>query len=229
MSCPRTPHLLKEYFSDELSTIAREEIEAHVSACEYCRDELTDVLEAKEILEGWQQQKAPHWDRGSELFRREHGKVGQHLTFWDRICWQLIPTSASFLMLLLVLFNVQLSSDQNGFMVSFGSSAASASYLEQELQIFNEIQQSELENAIRQLEVRQDSQNMELIRSVMYKNQQDMLSGLEGIYALFEDQRLRDLEDMRIGYQQLMDSDYETLRSLRQLAQFVSYQQQGFN
>ena len=52
-----------------------------------------------------------------------------------------------------------------------------------------------------------------------------MLSGLEGIYALFEDQRLRDLEDMRIGYQQLMDSDYETLRSLRQLAQFVSYQQ----
>ena len=66
---------------------------------------------------------------------------------------------------------------------------------------------------------------MELIRSVMYKNQQDMLSGLEGIYALFEDQRLRDLEDMRIGYQQLMDSDYETLRSLRQLAQFVSYQQ----
>ena len=65
MSCPRTPHLLKEYFSDELSAIAREEIEAHVSACEYCRTELTDVLEAKEILEGWQQLKAPHWDRGS--------------------------------------------------------------------------------------------------------------------------------------------------------------------
>jgi hypothetical protein len=128
-------------------------------------------------------------------------------------------------MLLLVLFNVQLSSDQDGFRVSFGSPAVSASYIEQELQIFNEIQQSELENAIRQLEVRQDSQNLELIRSVMYKNQQDMLSGLEGIYALFEDQRLRDLEDMRIGYQQLMDSDYETLRSLRQLAQFVSYQQ----
>ena len=225
MSCPRTPHLLKEYFSDELSTIAREEIEAHVSACEYCRTELTDVLEAKEILEGWQQQKAPHWDRGSELFRREHGKGGQHLTLWDRMFWQLIPSSASFLMLLLVLFNVQLSSDQDGFRVSFGSPAVSASYIEQELQIFNEIQQSELENAIRQLEVRQDSQNLELIRSVMYKNQQDMLSGLERIYALFEDQRLRDLEDMRIGYQQLMDSDYETLRSLRQLAQFVSYQQ----
>ena len=105
----------------------------------------------------------------------------------------------------------------------------SASYIEQELQIFNEIQQSELENAIRQLEVRQDSQNLELIRSVMYKNQQDMLSGLERIYALFEDQRLRDLEDMRIGYQQLMDSDYETLRSLKQLAQFVSYKDQAFN
>mgnify|MGYP001431770571 CR=1 FL=1 len=225
MSCLRTPHLLKEYFSDELSTVAREKIEAHVSACEYCRAELTDVLEAKEILEGWQQQKAPHWDRGSELFRREHQTVDQHLTFWDRMRWQLIPTSASFLMLLLVLFNLQLSSDQTGFTISFGSPAVSSSYLKHELQIFDEIQRSELENAIRQLEVRQDSQNMELIRSVMYKNQQDMLSGLEGIYALFEDQRLRDLEDMRIGYQQLMDSDYETLRSLRQLAQYVSYQE----
>ena len=37
MSCPKTPHLLKEYFSDNLSVIAREEIEAHVASCDDCR------------------------------------------------------------------------------------------------------------------------------------------------------------------------------------------------
>ena len=90
------------------------------------------------------------------------------------------------------------------------------------------MQAVELEGAIRELEVRQDSQNMELLQAVIYQNQQDTMTSLERIYNLFEEQRLRDLQDMRIGYQQLMDSDYETLRSLRQLAQFVSYQEQGF-
>ncbi|MBE65916.1 MAG: hypothetical protein CMQ30_04515 [Gammaproteobacteria bacterium] len=228
MSCPRTQHLLKEYFSDELSMITKEKIEAHVAACEYCRAELSDILGAKKVLEGWQQQKVPHWDRGSELFRREYGKTDQHLTFWEKIRWQLMPTTASLLMLLLFLFNIQLSSDQDGFTVSFGPSAVSTFYLENELQILDEMQAAELEGAIRELEVRQDSQNMELLQAVIYQNQQDTLTSLERIYNLFEEQRLRDLEDMRIGYQQLMDSDYETLRSLRQLAQFVSYQEQGF-
>ena len=44
------------------------------------------------------------------------------------------------------------------------------------------------------------------------------------MYAFFDQQRLLDLEDMRVGYQELVDSDYETIRSLQQLAQFVSYQ-----
>ena len=100
MSCPRTQHLLKEYFSDELSKQAKEKIETHVAACEYCYAELSDVLEARETLEGWRQQKAPHWDRGSEVFRRAHGKSDRLITFWDKMLWQLIPTSASLFMLL---------------------------------------------------------------------------------------------------------------------------------
>ena len=228
MSCPRTQHLLKEYFSDELSTIAKEKIEAHIASCQYCRMELSGVLGAKEILEGWQQQKAPHWDRGSELFRREHGKTHHRLSFWDRMLWQVIPTSTSLFMLVLILLNVQFSSDQSGFNLSFGSPSVSAVRFKQELRIFEEMQGLELDNAIRELEVRQDSENIELLQAALYQNKQEMLTGLERIYTLFEGQRLRDLEDMRIGYQQLMDSDYQTLRSLRQLAQFVSYREQGF-
>ena len=56
MSCPKTPHLLKEYFSDNLSVIAREEIEAHVASCDDCRGELVDLLHTRDVLEGWQQE-----------------------------------------------------------------------------------------------------------------------------------------------------------------------------
>ena len=58
------------------------------------------------------------------------------------------------------------------------------------------------------------------------QTQQITAENLDAIYTLFEQQRLRDLEDMRVGYQQLVDSDYETIRSLEQLAQFVSYREQ---
>ena len=53
MSCPKTPHLLKEYFSDNLSVIAREEIEAHVASCDDCRGELIDLIHTRDVLEGW--------------------------------------------------------------------------------------------------------------------------------------------------------------------------------
>ena len=228
MSCPKTPHLLKEYFSDNLSVIAREEIEAHVASCDYCRSELDYLLHTSDVLRGWQQEKAPHWDRGTELFRRENRATDRQFGFWGKLQWQFMSTGASLVMLVLVLFNVQVSSDSNGFNVSFGTPAVSAEHVEKELEAFDERRGAKLDEAIRLLEMRQNSRNLELLQAVIYQNQQDTVTGLEQIYTVFEEQRLRDLEDMRLGYQQLMDSDYETLRSLRQLAQFVSYQEQGF-
>jgi hypothetical protein len=32
------------------------------------------------------------------------------------------------------------------------------------------------------------------------------------------------MQDFQVGYQELADSDYKTIRSLQQLATFVSYQ-----
>ena len=58
----------------------------------------------------------------------------------------------------------------------------------------------------------------------MEQTQQTTAENFEQIYAYFEQQRLRDLQDMRASYQYLVDSDFETIRSLEQLASFVSYQ-----
>ena len=225
MSCPKTQLLLKEYFSDELSLIAKNEIEAHVSSCEFCNAEFSELLETRKTLEGWQHQIVPHWDRGEELFRRENGNTNRVFSFWDKLQW--LPTGASAVMLILFLLNTELSSSQDGYNISFGSPDVSVVYLENELSAFEESQRANLEQAIQQIEAREDSNNVELLRAALYQNQQDTAANLERIYALFDQQRIRDLEDMRAGYQQLMDSDYETLRSLRQLAQIVSYQEQG--
>jgi hypothetical protein len=75
-----------------------------------------------------------------------------------------------------------------------------------------------------QVEDRVNSGNVQLMRTVMEQAQEATVENLDRIYAYFEQQRLLDLEDMRAGYQELVNSDYETIRSLQQLAQFHSYQ-----
>ena len=44
MSCPKTQHLLQEYFSDDLTPLSKKEIENHNYSCEQCSNELEFIL-----------------------------------------------------------------------------------------------------------------------------------------------------------------------------------------
>ena len=47
---------------------------------------------------------------------------------------------------------------------------------------------------------------------------------LEQVMAYFEAQRQQDLQLMQTSYQRLADSDFQTIRSMQQLANYVQYQ-----
>jgi hypothetical protein len=207
MSCPKTVHLLQEYFSDSLSVQAGAEFDKHLAQCGECRAELDTLLLTRQELLSWQEQRVPHWDRGLELFKREHAAEPPATGWFGR--WQWAPTAASFAMLCLLLLNTSVSVSDSGFEIAFGGSA----------------ERAEIESLIRRFEARQDSNNVQLLQAVMEQTQQSTAESLDRIYAYFEEQRLRDLQDMQLGYQQLADSDYATLRSLQELAQFVSYRE----
>ncbi|MEQ8409895.1 MAG: zf-HC2 domain-containing protein [Gammaproteobacteria bacterium] len=225
MSCPKTQHLLQEYFADDLAPKASAEIDHHLQQCEHCSTELESLLLARTNLNGWQDERVPHWDRGTELFRREHGKQVPAEPFWNR--WQWLPTAASFAMLCILILNTTVVSSEQGFSISFGAGASGSEQLSAQLdarlaEIANE-QRQETQAALARLEARQDSNNVQLLQAVMEQTQQTTAENLERIYTIFEQQRIQDLQDMRAGYQQLVDSDYQTIQSLQQLAQYVSY------
>lgn len=222
MSCPKTQHLLQEYFSDDLAPMAREELDKHLSTCENCNAELESLLLTQSKLQQWQEQGVPHWDRGQELFRREHRASNPEGGFWNR--WQWFPTAASFAMLCVLLLNLSIVSGEQGFSISFGETRSPQQDFQALLSSFEQSQQEEMQALVTRIEDRQDSNNVRLLQAVMDQTQQSTVENFEQIYAFFEQQRLLDLQDMRVGYQQLVDSDYETIRSLEQLAQFVSFQ-----
>ena len=81
---------------------------------------------------------------------------------------------------------------------------------------------------ISRFEERQDSSNIQLLQAVMEQTQQTTADSMDRIYTYFEEQRLQDMEALRASYQQLADSDYATIQSLQDLAQYVSFQGGGF-
>lgn len=218
MSCPKTQFLLQEYFSDDLAPLAREELGKHLANCEYCNAELESLLLTQSTLRHWQDQRVPHWDRGLNLFRREHRAPAAGAGLW--VGWQWLPTAASFAMLAVLLFNLTIVSGEHGFSISFGPAAD----LQAQLTTFQQLQREEMQSLVTRVEDRQDNSNVQLLQVVLEQTQQSTAENLDRIYAYFEQKRIQDLQDMRVGYQQLVDSDYETIRSLNQLAQFVSYQ-----
>ena len=222
MSCPKTEHLLQEYFTDDLAPLIKEEIENHLNFCDHCREELEGLILVQSSLNQWQDQRVPHWDRGRELFRREHRVPGSRISFWNKLQW--VPSAVSFAMLAILLLNVNIVSSDSGVSISFGVNESDSVLLESRLFAFEQQQEIAINELVQRIEDRQDSNNIELLQAVMDQTQQTTAENLDLIYAFFEQQRLQDLEDMRVSYQELVDSDYATIRSLQQIAQFVSYQ-----
>lgn len=229
MSCPKTEHLLQRYFADDLAPQTAEEFDRHLQQCAECQQEMGALVSARTQLSSWHEESVPHWDRHLELFRREHRASpeprGREPRGWFS-AWQWLPTAASFAMLCLLLVNTTVTRSEEGVAISFGSSPQAiteATDVAALLASFEAERDAELRSLIARIEDRQDSNNVQLLQAVMDQAQEANAENFERLYSYFEQQRLQDLQGMRAGYQELVDNDYETIRSLEQLAQYVSF------
>ena len=222
MSCPKTEHLLQEYFSDELAPLVKAELEKHLAECPHCNTELEALLVAQGSLQQWQDRQVPHWDRGLKLFRQEHRASKTGAGYWNP--WQWLPTAASFAMLCLLIFNVSIVSGEQGLAITFAGSQSSSLEVQAQLAKFQQSQAEQMQALVSSIEDRTDANNVQLMQALLEQTQQSTAQSIDQIYSYFEQQRLLDLQDMRVGYEHLVDSDYETIRSIQQLVNYVGYQ-----
>ena len=225
MSCRETESLVADYFDSSLSALQRRILDQHVQNCVHCCDELAASQKVGVRLGQWQDQPVPKWNRIPEALRNERETRS---TFWFS-WWQWAPAAFSLVLVLAVFSNAHLTRTQDGFVLAFGAeSAMGESVLAAQLARFEEQQrvrqEQEFEALAARMEERQDANNIRLMETVILQMSDSTARSLDQVMAYFEATREQDMQILQSTYQQLADSDYETIRSVQQLASYVQYQ-----
>ena len=224
MQCPESVRYISAYVLDELALSERDAFENHLADCAQCSAELASFDSVKSVLNSWDDEAlpasaAPHRERIRHL--AEPLPKQDKASRWPLLnWWQWAPSAVSFAVLVLVFMDARFLVDEAGFSVSFGGLKNDASVFQMVDQM---VDREELQQVIARLEQRQDQNTIALMQAVLNQARESSEANFQQLFAFFEQQRLNDLEQVRASYEQLAESDFETLRSLQQLASYVSF------
>ncbi len=225
MTCHETANTVSAYFDESLSMNARKAIEAHVHACADCSAAVADAQVVEAALRQWQDEAVPQWQRIPQQLRTKAREEKPRMSFWGQ--WATL--ASAFMLALAVMFNVQVSVNSDGFSVAFGgASGLSSDALAAQLAEFEQAQRQAQEQTLQALsasiEERQVNSNARLLQTVIEQFGDSTARSIEQVMAYFEAQRQEDLQLMEASYQRLVDSDFQTVQSMQQLANYVQYQ-----
>lgn len=214
MTCERSSEIVIGLFDARISKLESAEFAAHLQVCPYCQAQVDDAQLVQARLASWQDEPVPNWRRSAMVTSRpETVDWRQRFAFW-----QWAPLACSFLLALGVILNVEIRSTNEGFVVAFGQSAG----------VSREEVQEQLAALEKNFESRKEEESLRMIETVlgnvMRQYDDNNSRNLEQVIEYFDLQRQQDLQLLQSGYQQLADSDYETIRSVQQLANYVQYQ-----
>jgi hypothetical protein len=218
MTCKESATMLAASFDEKLSDAERKWVDAHVSGCADCRAELASAQQVVGHLRQWQEQPVPQWDRVpvSPRHKPVHG-----FTPW----WQWAPLAVSVVLGLAVLFNLQIVRTDVGVVIAFGAvPSLQQQAFDERFEQFERAQRENRQQELQALNARwvaeQTQYNSRLMETIVASNTRS----LEQVLAFFEAQRQEDLQLLQSSYQQLAERDYQTIRSVQQLASYVQLQ-----
>ena len=224
MQCPESVRYLSAYVLDELALSERDAFENHLADCAQCSAELASFDSVKSVLNSWDDEALP---ASAAAHRERIRHLAEPLPKQDKASrwpllnwWQWAPSAVSFAVLVLVFMDARFLVDEAGFSVSFGGLKNDASVFQMVDQM---VDREELQQVIARLEQRQDQNTIALMQAVLNQARESSEANFQQLFAFFEQQRLNDLEQVRASYEQLAESDFETLRSLQQLASYMSF------
>jgi hypothetical protein len=215
MNCQQTPILVADYLGGQLTHSRQREIEAHLSECPYCRREVELLRPTVALLEEYTLSEPPEWDRGATAIPAANDTgAGRRVAGW--LQWGSL--AASCVLATALVLQIKVQRDSSGWTVSAGGQNSAgrtdaAFITEQQLQgylaVFAEQQRQKNQLDLQQALARfSDTSSDTFLQLVQY----------------LERQRELDMQRMEAGFQQMLDSNFQTVNSVQQLASYVQYQ-----
>lgn len=189
MQCEEAEKYLFEFSTGGLTELERKAVDQHLQHCAECSCLLSDLWETASQSTAWQDVAVPRWEKRSLFF----GSSGSPLAGSSFAWLNLVSVAASALVLVVVLFRVEVMSDENGFAISFAERKhlVSTEELDRRLSIVQQDNQHAFNADVDRLTIQQVTTNQLLLRTILEVSRQERREDLGNMMVLWDTDRQR--------------------------------------
>lgn len=216
MSCPHIADSIADHFEELLTPSARQKHEQHLAGCSECRAEVEALDGIPGRLRQWQVQAVPEWDSRAIMRPQAARKTLKHrVSRWPAVSGAMsrwVPLAASMVLAVAVITQTRLEITDSAWTISFGAATPSLSD-EQLRHYFSDYIDS------------QQADTQRWVEAALRTHGETTADSVYQWMTWMEQQRETDVARMEAGFRQLLDRDFQTVDSVRQLASYVMYQE----
>jgi hypothetical protein len=211
MSCPNTPELIADHCDPHVSAEVLKRHQLHLDACRFCQLELIVMRKVSAELLRWQPLSVPDWDRTGMIRASGARKSLPSRPLKWSVIQRWLPLAASLVLGVAVIAQSSLTVGPQGWSLSFGSQSQG-------------LTAAQLDEVLTAFAASQQLQTRHWVESALQTHAESTADSVYQWMTYMEQQRASDVQRMESGFEQLLNRDFQTVDSVRQLASYVMYQ-----
>lgn len=205
-----TNHLI-DYIDGNLTPQVRKQVDQAIAECPTCQSTYQQAVSLAQTASQWQEQAVPEWHRTEYAVRPRQQASG-----W--LNWTALATSA--LAILMVVFQVQISANDGGLQIAFGTSNSQIdTIVEERLNEYKKQQALMLDARLVAESDKQTAANKIMMADLLEKTRDERRDDLNFIVTGIQTQRLEDQQKTQKRFSYLAENQIENAQYINQLIQ----------
>ncbi len=214
---------INDYVEDKLSLEIKRQMEVAFDNCSNCQATYKQCLELYQMSHAWQLQNVPEWHRTNFAVRPPVKN-----TRWMN--WGAMTTSS--LAILMIVFQLEITSGESGLMISFGgdqSEAKMAKMVESQLVSYKIEQEKVFQMKLDDALERQNDQTKLRLANWLEKNRNERQQDIKFVMTGWQSQRYEDQKNVDRQLSYIADNQIENNQVINQLIQSVTIHQKNIS
>jgi|GEM_PF-1951215 len=198
--------------SNKLSSAVRKQVEQSLSQCETCQATYRQAISLHQASHQWREQPVPEWHRTEYAVRPRQNSYS-----W--LNWSAMATSS--LAILMVVFQVQVTTSESGVNIAFGNTSNSQveALIEKRINQYKEQQSLSLDARFIAENDKQMTANKLMVSDVLEKTRDERRDDLNFLITGIQTQRFEDQNKVEKRLAYLADNQIENNQYINQLIQ----------